>query len=475
MHTLPRRIHSFLAPTLAASIGSSAIAGDCNSANGPDVIVADLAGFSKWGTLSGISAYSFGTVSCNLGDQVLPWIANANQHPVIAQNLYRLKNGRFEQLGMSWLKHGWGAATDDFCCLCINPQDFEALGIGCSDPYGASLNGDQDGIPSGKSCVAGLGPRSQVNASNGAFPYPAALQCATGSAIFKRIQVPIDDLNPALNAGALYFAEGHYVTPHDAAAGNGNNNASYRPFTVGSLTNGSYTLSFSPAFPTQQQQPAIHAWQAQDPGVNIELIDIPDDGRLILGYRATDNGNGTWHYEYALYNMNSDRSAQVFSIPIPPGVSVTNAGFHDVDYHSGDGEVIGTNYSATDWPDQLGDGSISWATEAYTDNSNANALRWGTLYNFRFDADAPPVAVTAFIGLFKPGTPSGAFAQTIGPAKLGDINADGVVNVEDLLLVISAWGPCPPPPATCPADIEPSGGNGVVNIGDLLLLIGNWG
>ena len=40
----------------------------------------------------------------------------------------------------------------------------------------------------------------------------------------------------------------------------------------------------------------------------------------------------------------------------------------------------------------VGSGAITWATTAYAVNSNANALRWGTLYNFRFDADAPPAA-----------------------------------------------------------------------------------
>jgi hypothetical protein len=53
----------------------------------------------------------------------------------------------------------------------------------------------------------------------------------------------------------------------------------------------------------------------------------------------------------------------------------------------------------------------------------------------------------------------------------GDVNDDGVVNVDDLLLVIAAWGPCPPP-NLCEADFN---ANGVVNIDDLLTVIYNWG
>ncbi|MCI0629318.1 MAG: FG-GAP-like repeat-containing protein, partial [Phycisphaerales bacterium] len=51
----------------------------------------------------------------------------------------------------------------------------------------------------------------------------------------------------------------------------------------------------------------------------------------------------------------------------------------------------------------------------------------------------------------------------------GDLNCDLLVNVEDLLAVISDWGPCGVP---CPADFD---GNGTVNIIDLLFVISHWG
>jgi hypothetical protein len=52
----------------------------------------------------------------------------------------------------------------------------------------------------------------------------------------------------------------------------------------------------------------------------------------------------------------------------------------------------------------------------------------------------------------------------------GDANLDGVVDVLDLLAVVLAWGPCPPPP--CPEDLD---GDGLVGVPDLLLVILNWG
>ena len=49
----------------------------------------------------------------------------------------------------------------------------------------------------------------------------------------------------------------------------------------------------------------------------------------------------------------------------------------------------------------------------------------------------------------------------------GDVNGDGVVNVSDLLMVISAWGSC----TDCPEDLD---GDGEVNVSDLLLILSYW-
>jgi hypothetical protein len=52
----------------------------------------------------------------------------------------------------------------------------------------------------------------------------------------------------------------------------------------------------------------------------------------------------------------------------------------------------------------------------------------------------------------------------------------GVVDIDDLLAVISAWGPCPAPPAACPANIATGAGSETtVNIDDLLAVISAWG
>ncbi|MCI0344948.1 MAG: hypothetical protein L0221_05805 [Chloroflexi bacterium] len=369
---------------------------------GPDVTVHELTGPGNYAAAGGFEAYSLGTVSCNQGDVVLNWCNNIGgcstgatqeEHPVIAQNLYRLKDGRFEQIGMSWLKHGFTAlAGSDPACgdgSCSPPGTGDLLGVGCTDPYSSSLNGNTP-----------LGMRSEVNATTGIFPYPYT-QVATGDSTDQRIKVAIEDVDPAQNPGAVYFTEGQYVAADDAAAENGRNNASYRQAFVSA---GTFALSFSGVAPIVRQLPAIAAWQAMDPGVELISVDIPGSvplQRFHVGRKVTDLGGGDFHYEYAVHNLNSDRSAYSFMVDFPGAAAITNAGFHDIDHHSGE------PYATTDWTiDTAMPGQVTWATDDFATDPDANALRWATMFSFWFDADADPSGASHTLGLFKPGSPA---------------------------------------------------------------------
>ncbi len=372
----------------------------------PDVIVGDLVGRTRWGVVGDIHAFSVGTTSCNQGSCWLNWISSTNKHPVIGQNMYRLKDGRFEQIGQSWVKHGFTALAGTVCSsACIAPPDGTHLGVNCSDPYSSSLNGSQ----------TRLGPKFEVDPSTGIFPYPPTNGSQTGSVIYKRLQVHTVDLDPTQNLGARYWVEGQYVTSDDAAAKNLYNNASYREITISTISALNFDINLIAT--TQRMKAAIEVWPTIDPSVVLTNVIIPGEGRLMLGARATSLGNGVWHYEYAFYNMNSARAVRSFTVPIPPGVLVSNAGFHDVDYHSGE------PFSGTDWPVTVNGSSAQWQTESYAANPNANALRWGTLYNFRFDAAVAPGTGNVTAGLFKPGTPDSLTISTIVPSTC---NGNGV-------------------------------------------------
>ncbi|MHC5115102.1 MAG: M43 family zinc metalloprotease [Planctomycetota bacterium] len=66
---------------------------------------------------------------------------------------------------------------------------------------------------------------------------------------------------------------------------------------------------------------------------------------------------------------------------------------------------------------------------------------------------------------------SDAFVAPVDTRRLGDVNGNGVVDFADILAVIGLWGPCPPPPATCPADLD---GDGTVGFGDVLIVLANF-
>src|SRR5207237_10599184 len=115
-----------------------------------------------------------------------------------------------------------------------------------------------------------------------------------------------------------------------------------------------------------------------------------------------------WHYEYTLSNKNLDRPIQSFSVPLPPGVNISNIGFHAPRQEPGwanDGTFNNQVYNSTPWNVTQDASSITWNCETFAQNQNANAIRFGTLYNFRFDADQPPQNALATVGFFKTGSP----------------------------------------------------------------------
>ncbi|MEP7212662.1 MAG: carboxypeptidase regulatory-like domain-containing protein [Acidobacteriota bacterium] len=391
---------------------------------GPDVIVGDLSGLAQFGSSSGTQVgLAVGTDSCNFGTVDLNWFAlPSNDHPVIPQNLYRMSGGtsndeRFEQIGQSSVKHAFTALTNNICGLGCNGVGGTRLGSGCSDPYSASLNAG----PS-------LGSRAWINPFSGAYPRGDSADNPNNHSGHNhpgpahRILTEISDLTPSQNAGASYYAEGQYITPHEyvwcqsnPGQCNMNNNVSYRRYTV----NGTGSpFTFSPAASTVRAKAAITAWTG---ATLVDLIPAPGtDGIGTVAYKVTNPSPGVWHYEYAVYNQNMDRGVQSFSIPLAGGVTLTNVGFHAPPQQPGwtfDGTLGNAGFSSTPWAQSQTASSMTWSSETFAQNQNANAIRWGTLYNFRFDSNRPPQSVNATIGFYKTGAPITIAVQApSGPA-----------------------------------------------------------
>jgi hypothetical protein len=385
--------------------------------------------FAYYGESGGIRAFSFASTACNYGTGLAEWISGhgggIGRHPVIGQNMYRLQDGRFEQVGQSWLKHSFCAVSEPTCNTCTDDGGCNFLGLGCADTYWATLN---DGASGGSKAIInpqGVQSAGGTHSTQGAAP-------SGPTAIRGRLQVKtVDQVTglPATNGGVMYFGELQYVT-HDEARQNRNNNCSWRQVYFPNASSIVGTAIGQPSVHAQEQ--ALEAWKDNDAQVQlVHVYEVTGQpwGRYTVGYRVYDNGDGTWDYEYAVHNMNGDRGVGSFSVPVPNGVTVTDIGFHDVDYHSGD------PYSGIDWTPVQQDGALTWSTTPFATNVNANAIRWGTLYNFRFTADTAPVAATLTLGLFKPGAPTEITALAAGPdvaqncktdAACADLDENGV-------------------------------------------------
>ena len=424
----------------------------------PDVYVFKISGTANW-SQGDMRAYSIGTTSCNEGDAPLAWFANTNQHPVIGQNMFRLAPGqnghlRFEHLGQGWLKHGFCALSQNECGSC-QPTNCNTLGIGCSDPYTASRNGTQ----------GSAGPKWQVNAATGFFPYPPANPTYSGS-IARRLQAPLSEVLPSENPGASYFFEAQYVCPDENVEINIVNAADNVSYRKGILNSSGALTSYDGD--TVVKQPAVYAWKAADPTVNLQWRAVTGVGNFFIASQAYDNGNGTWDYEYVVHNLDSDRSVGSVSVGVDESVTLSQFGFRDVAYHSCE------PWDGTDWPStRVGDEARCNTVDPFSVNPNGNAIRWGTAYNFRFTADSEPTTGVMTLGYFKDGAGGDAFtAEVKAPISLnfcaGDFDGDGQVGFSDLTSMLAEWGFC----FNCPEDLD---GNFNVNFEDLLSLLSVYG
>ncbi len=481
-----------------------------NPTLGPDVITAVVTDVARYGTNSTgtITAYAVGTTSCNPGDFPVVWIDNSNytpdfnvtHHPVIGQNMYRLRSygayQRFEQLGQSWLKHGFVSTNSAGCGGCgtnssriwrYSSQTYQsiggdALGINCSDTYGASLNGNN----------SNQGAKNIVNAALGTSPFVRNNGTAGETTVRQRLQVPTSDVT-GQPAGTRFFVEGHYVTADDAqfvrpgatVAINGLNNNSWREVNAGTINNSSPSFVGS----TVTQQPAIFAWRTADPTVTLVSADHDDVDNPGTGYRApnggpqnpagttfvrsrfwvagkvTDLGGGQWRYEYAVYNLNSDRSAQSFSVPFPGAADDPTAfTFHAPLYHSGE------PYSNAPWTMTKGANSLTFSTETFAQNANANALRWDTMYNFGFTSNVPPTTGEGSIALFKPGTLASVAVPNLPVPTpsvpcAADFNNDGNLDPDDLIDYVTCFFAVP---ACAEADYNGDGNSDPDDLSDFI-------
>jgi hypothetical protein len=387
-----------------------------------DVTLGELYGLNSFGHEgtfpNGQAGLAAATTSCNSGDVRVPWNAPMQEtHPTIGASVLRINaDGVLEMLGQSWMKHGFLALSNDQCNLGCEGCGGDQLCIGCSDTYSAGLNASR----------FYLGPREEINPFTGTWeacgsffdePVVPDADCdrdydgTETSSVVHRLIVWDEDLG---HTDADYYYEGLYVVADDQDPFN---SIGWRECTM-SWSGSNWNISTLGPGLTPNYGPFILNWG--DHLLKKELAD--DDGQIIIATQVTDLGGGQWHYEYAVYNWYSERGVRSFSVPIA-GVNVSNVGFHDID------KTVGNDWAVTD--DGL---TISWATDDYATDPEANAMFFQDLFNFRFDADQPSTLGSASVGIFKPGIGTNLFVEIPVPSAGATAVLGGAGSSEDFAL-----------------------------------------
>lgn len=389
---------------------------------GPDITVWRIESTVRYGPVNNVWGYSVGTDACNIGSVPVQWCDHSDRddcnsvegnaitdHPVISSNLYRLRNGRFQQLGKSLMKHGFASANDNKTpCRgndgtgnpkgCVGAETIvgPTLNVGCTDFYGPTTNARQP-----------MAPRSEIDSpALGLFDtdYTRPSSSLSVTSIDGVLQVHDADIDPTLNEGAEYWVEVQYLSPDDAAYGpNGLNNASF----IGATFDSDRNLQLDPVAETVREAAAVWAWKRADPEVDILRVDLgttPEQRfHVARRFSATARGTEPWHVEAVVHNLNVDRAARALELVFPVGTTFSGTGFHGVTHP--DEEYDDAPWLVATDPDS---GTIRWQLQDghLAQPEIANALRWGSSFTFWFDVSAPPDSATWEIELFEPGTPT---------------------------------------------------------------------
>ncbi|MCH8476481.1 MAG: PQQ-dependent sugar dehydrogenase [Wenzhouxiangella sp.] len=331
-----------------------------------NVSMGDVPWIQKFGSLGGGFSYPY---------------SPPDQHPYLGWSMYRLSDGRIEQLGVSGAKHAF--LTLHWTCS-INCGNMNVLWPGCEDVYWAGTNDSN----------FNQGPRSDIQASEGLFestcsffdPNCTGSQTQNSTSFQNRLMVDPGQLQ---TAGADYFLDSWYVVQYDVDIWN---SMGYRRINPNPVSNG---WSFGP-LGTFTQGRVLDQWvNPANPGPNADPVSIVvpsatpslrypfnmPQGHINVAMRVSETGNG-YRYRYAVQNYDFDRGVEAFRVPFPDDAELFSAQFVGVDSEPGD-----------DWTVTVADGYLNFEAPAN------NPLSWFKLFTLEFETDRPPAATEITLDL----------------------------------------------------------------------------
>ncbi|HEY6942202.1 BACON domain-containing protein [Dokdonella sp.] len=329
-----------------------------------------------------------------------------DQHPYLIWNMYRLNaDGSIEQIGRSGVKHAF--LTTNVGCADGRPQG-HVIGAACEDTYSDSNNDS----------TTALGPRSEIIPATNQWGrcgsiYDANCDGANDNPSYgsyeHRLTVGESQISLGANPGATFLFESWYLAREDINIYNSMGTVATTQNWNGSV----WGISAS----TYKLDSAIDRWVSPTaPPPNAKNSELAvGEGHARLAVKVTDNGDGTWRYDYAVMNFDfarattqgaepnlrvlSNKGFDRFSVPIATGAVVSATRFRD-------GDLVAAN----DWTVDTSGGRATWTAPAA-----GPTLDWGTLYAFSLTVNAPPVALDGSLRVAQSGSPASYDLATLAP------------------------------------------------------------
>lgn len=321
----------------------------------------------------------------NVGIGDIPWYAAfeppsppappfTDQHPLLVWALYRVTDEGIEQLGQSQVKHAFFSINAG--CPCPGGHILWAAGTGCEDTYGVSTNSQS----------FYLAPRSEIRASTVDWERcnshwdpdcdgdRESDHSHSGDPFAHGMVISEGDLNAP---GASYFLEAWYLTKGDLNIWNSMGHVPVVPELPSGLQ---WTFGGPFSAADLLSGPVLDSWVDPDtpaPGAYNTKV-ATADGHVQLAVRTLDLGGGLFRYEYAL--MNHDYDPNLLALELPTPLTIAGGSFTDID-----------DDPTNNWTPSSTSAGLRWQ------GPEGNALSWGTLFAFSFEARAAPVLGTILL------------------------------------------------------------------------------
>ncbi|GJM09138.1 MAG: hypothetical protein DHS20C11_14140 [Lysobacteraceae bacterium] len=394
------------------------IEGACTNPNWPtdpgfeaDVGLVSINSVQQTAESGGLVAATPSATLVNEGTADVPWWTkfddgnppyNNDQHPFLVWSMYKLKDGRLDQVGFSEVKHAF--FTVNTACDCSGGH---ILWLGCEDTYGVGTNESRGSLGFRQFIDPDKGIWRRCGSAWDDSPVPGVGQCAgevsgdgnsdappTGDAYDRRMTMLSSDVS---DPDAEYLFQAWYVVRDDINIFNTMGFRGVDPSQSFTWTNGAGLTPYSDG-------PVFDYWIPATKGTSTQinaLVPTGGAGSMKLGVNVVVEGD-MFRYNYAL--MAFDFNGEVSHVEIPGGLG---AAFSDYQFAA--------PYAATtaDWTADLTDNVFAFAPTVAEDN-----LKWGRMVTFSFLSPDVPVASTATITAGN-GTTTYE-VETVAPSGLGD-------------------------------------------------------